>query len=151
MSTKTRTLDKAVRYPWDSGKELFPSRTNKSLRTRGFGGSYSRYFADGFALRRCRNSIGRYSASLKLESRSQFPLLPLNSRKLSPVCSSLPQFAPVRPIYTQSQKNAANPWGQIWVTVFRANCGIPWGHVGSRLNWISFEQNCTAFAKQRTG
>ena len=27
--TKTPTLDKAVRYPWDSGKELFPSRTKK--------------------------------------------------------------------------------------------------------------------------
>lgn len=26
---KTRTLDKAVRHPWDSGKELFPSRTKK--------------------------------------------------------------------------------------------------------------------------
>ena len=23
------TLDKAVRYPWDSGKELFPGRTKK--------------------------------------------------------------------------------------------------------------------------
>ena len=29
VPTKTRTLDKAVRYPWDSGKELFPSRTKK--------------------------------------------------------------------------------------------------------------------------
>lgn len=29
MSTKTRTLDKAIRYPWDSGKELFLGRTKK--------------------------------------------------------------------------------------------------------------------------
>lgn len=27
--TKTHTLDKAVRYPWYSGKELFPGRTKK--------------------------------------------------------------------------------------------------------------------------
>ena len=30
--------------------------------------------------------------------------LPLNSQNLSPVCSSLSQFAPVCPIYAQSQK-----------------------------------------------
>lgn len=29
MPTKTPTPDKAVRYPWDSGKELFPNRTKK--------------------------------------------------------------------------------------------------------------------------
>lgn len=29
VPTKTRTLDKAVRHPWDSGKELFPSRWKK--------------------------------------------------------------------------------------------------------------------------
>lgn len=29
MPTRTRTLDKAVRYPWGSGKELFPNRTKK--------------------------------------------------------------------------------------------------------------------------
>ena len=46
---------------------------------RGSGGRYSRYFADGFALRRCRNSIRRYSAAPKCEFRSQFPLLPLYS------------------------------------------------------------------------
>lgn len=31
-------------------------------------------------------------------------LFPLNSKKFSPVCSSLPQFVSVRPINTQSQK-----------------------------------------------
>ena len=72
--TKTRMLDKAVRYPWDSSKELFPGRTKKSLRTRGSGGRHSRYFAGGFALRRCRNSIRRYSAVPKREPRSQLPL-----------------------------------------------------------------------------
>ncbi len=46
---------------------------------RGFGGRYSRYFAGGFALRRCRNSISRYSAAPKCEFRSRFPLLPLYS------------------------------------------------------------------------
>ena len=45
---------------------------------RGFGGRYSRYFAGGFALRRCRNSIRRYSAAPKCEFRSQFLLLPLD-------------------------------------------------------------------------
>lgn len=29
MPTRTPTLDKAVRYPCDSGKELFPDRTKK--------------------------------------------------------------------------------------------------------------------------
>ena len=42
-----------------------------------FASIYSRYFAGGFALRRCRNSIRRYSAAPKCEFRSQFPLLPL--------------------------------------------------------------------------
>ena len=50
----------------------------ESLRTKGFGGRYSRYFAGGFALRRCRNSIRWYSAVLKREFRSQFPLFPLD-------------------------------------------------------------------------
>ena len=49
----------------------------KGLRTRGLGGLYSRYFAGGFALRRCQNSIRRYSAVLKREFRTQFPLFPL--------------------------------------------------------------------------
>ena len=53
----------------------------ESLRTRGSGGRYSRYFAGGFALRRCRNSIRRYSAAPKRESKSQFPLFPLNRRR----------------------------------------------------------------------
>lgn len=50
----------------------------KGLRTRGLGGLYSRYFAGGFALRRCQNSIRRYSAVLKREFRTQFPLFPLD-------------------------------------------------------------------------
>lgn len=45
---------------------------------RGSGGLYSRYFAGGFALRRCRNSIRRYSAAPKCEFRNQFPLLPFD-------------------------------------------------------------------------
>ena len=48
-----------------------------SLRTRRFGGRYSRNFAGGFALRRCGNSISRYSAAPKREFGSQFPLFPL--------------------------------------------------------------------------
>ena len=50
----------------------------ESPRTKGFEGCYSRYFAGGFALRRCRNSTKRYSAVLKREVRSQFPLFPLD-------------------------------------------------------------------------
>ena len=76
----------------------------ESLRTREFGGSYSRYFAGGFALWRRRNSIRRYSAAPKREFRSQFPLFPPNSKKLSPVCFSLPQFVLVCPNAAQSQK-----------------------------------------------
>ena len=49
----------------------------ESPRTRGFEGCYSHYFAGGFVLRRCRNSIRRYSAAPKREFRSQFPLFPL--------------------------------------------------------------------------
>lgn len=50
----------------------------ESPRTRGFEGCYSRYFAGGSVLRRCRNSIRRYSAAPKREFRSQFPLFPLD-------------------------------------------------------------------------
>ena len=50
----------------------------ESLRTKGFGGRYSHYFAGGFVLRRCRNSIRRYSAAPKCEFRSQLPLFPLD-------------------------------------------------------------------------
>lgn len=46
---------------------------------RGSRGRYSRYFAGGFALRRCRNSIRWYLAARKCEFGSQFPLLPLYS------------------------------------------------------------------------
>ncbi len=49
------------------------------LRKPIFASMYSRYFAGCFALRRCRNSIRRYSAAPKCEFRSQFPLLPLYS------------------------------------------------------------------------
>ena len=82
-----------------------PDRHAKeSLRTRGFGGRYSRYFAGDFALWRRRSSTRRYSAAPKCEFRSQFPLFPLNSKKLSPVCSSLPRFVLVCPNAAQSQK-----------------------------------------------
>lgn len=57
----------------------------ESPRTRGFEGCYSHYFAGGFVLRRCRNSIRRYSAAPKREFRSQFPLFPLDCR-YSRVC-----------------------------------------------------------------
>ena len=50
----------------------------ESPRTRGFEGCCSHYFAGGFVLRRCRNSIRRYSAAPKREFRSQFPLFPLD-------------------------------------------------------------------------
>ena len=50
----------------------------ESPRTRGFEGCYSHYFAGGFALRRCQNSIRRYSTAPKREFRSQFPLFPLD-------------------------------------------------------------------------
>ena len=50
----------------------------ESPRTRGFEGCYSHYFAGGFVLRRCQNSIRRYSAAPKREFRSQFPLFPLD-------------------------------------------------------------------------
>ena len=73
----------------------------ESLRTRGFGGGYSRYFAGGFALRRSRNSIRRYSAVLKREFRSQFPLFPLDgsgfvvpSFRLHPVSRGRPRQVP---------------------------------------------------------
>ena len=70
----------------------------ESLRTRGFGGRYSRYFAGGSVLRRCRNSIRRYSAAPKREFRSQFPLFPLDG-----VGSSVPslQLHPVFGIDTE--------------------------------------------------
>ena len=50
-----------------------PDRHAKeSLRTRGFGGSYSRYFAGGFALWRRRNSTRRYSAHQNASSEASF-------------------------------------------------------------------------------
>ena len=50
----------------------------ESHRTRGFEDCYSHYFAGGFVLRRCRNSIRRYSAAPKREFRSQFSLFLLD-------------------------------------------------------------------------
>ena len=58
---------------------VFPLVNWANAVDRGSGGRYSRYFADGFALRRCRNSIRQYSAAPKCEFRSHFPLLPLYS------------------------------------------------------------------------
>ena len=73
----------------------------ESPRTRGFEGFYSHYFAGGFALRRCRNSIRRYSAAPKRKFRSQFSLLPLDgfgsavpSFQLHPVFGSVSSRVP---------------------------------------------------------
>ena len=73
----------------------------ESPRTRGFEGCYSHYFAGGFVLRRCRNSIRRYSAAPKREFRSQFPLLPLDgfgssvpSLQLHPVFAAVSNRVP---------------------------------------------------------
>ena len=60
---------------------------NETPRTRRFEGFYSHYFAGGFVLRRCRNSIRRYSAAPKREFGSQFPLFPLDG-----VGSAVPSF-----------------------------------------------------------
>ena len=65
----------------------------ESPRTRGFEGCYSHYFAGGFVLRRCRNSIRRYSAAPKREFRSQFPLFPLDGSG-----SAVPSFQ-LRPVF----------------------------------------------------
>ena len=79
----------------------------ESPRTRGFGGSYSRYFAGGFALWRRRNSISRYSTVSKREFRSQLTLFPLNdsgfsvwSFQLRPVFGGVSKRAP--PSHTMS-------------------------------------------------
>ena len=73
----------------------------ESPRTRGFEGCYSHYFAGGFVLRRCRNSIRRYSAAPKREFRSQFPLFPLDgfgssvpSLQLHPVFAAVSNRVP---------------------------------------------------------
>ena len=73
----------------------------ESPRTRGFEGCYSHYFAGGFVLRRCRNSIRRYSAAPKREFRSQFSLFPLYdsssavlSFQLHPVFSAVSNRVP---------------------------------------------------------
>ena len=102
----------------------------ESLRTKGFGGSYSRYFAGGFALWRHRNSTRRYSAAPKREFRSQFPLFPLNSKKLSPVCSSLPQFVLVCPNATQSQKCPRIHGAIFGSRFFRSSGSFSWVTLG---------------------
>ena len=71
----------------------------KKLLTKGFEGRYSYNLSGGFALRQCRNSIRRYSAVLKREYGSQFPLLPLNRRRNKPQATaaksqSTPEHAP---------------------------------------------------------
>lgn len=121
----------------------------ESLRTRGFGGRYSRYFAGGFVLRRCRNSTRRYSAAPKREFRSQFPFshsIVRNYLQFVPVCSSLSHLHPV-------SKIAANPWGQIWVTGFGAGQGAFVGHSGSRklASGLSRCFDCMAREKQQAG
>ena len=55
--------------------------------------------------------------------------LPLNSEKLSPVCSNLSQFAPVCPIYTQSQKLPRIHGVKFGSRFFRSSepfCGSRW-------------------------
>lgn len=73
----------------------------ESPRTRGFEGCYSHYFAGGFVLRRCRNSIRRYSVASKREFRSQFSLFPLDgfgssvpSLQLRPVLAAVSSRVP---------------------------------------------------------
>ena len=126
----------------------------ESPRTRGFEGCYSHYFAGGFVLWRCRNSIRRYSAAPKRRFRSQFPLFPLNSKKLSPVCSSLPQFVLVCLNAAQSQ-NAREPMGSYLGHGFS---GHPGRFPGSRWVTANCEQQlmghmdviCQGRARQRS-
>ena len=77
-----------------------------SLRTRGLGGRSSRYIVSGFALRRCWNSTGRYSAAPKREFRSQFPLFPLNS-----IAGTTKHF---RPILAQFRYGVSLPPNYCW-------------------------------------
>lgn len=66
--------------PLDAQGALARSRLGRHAKrkppNRRFGGCYSRHFADGFALWRRRNNIGRYSTVSKRKLRSQFPLSP---------------------------------------------------------------------------
>ena len=82
----------------------------ENLRTKGFGGRYSHYFAGGFALRRCRNSIRRYSATPKCELRSQFPLLPLGGSG-----SAVPLFQ-LHPVFG-AVSNRMPPGSTTWLFV----------------------------------
>lgn len=59
----------------------------ESPRTRGFEDCYSHYFAGGFVLWRCRNSIRRYSAAPERKFRSQLSLLPFSG-----LSSAVPSF-----------------------------------------------------------
>ena len=63
-----------------------------------------------------------------------------------PVCLSLSHLHPV-------SKNAANPWGQIWVTGFGAGQGAFVGHSGSRklASGLSRCFDCMAREKQQAG
>ena len=67
---------------------------------------YSRDFVGGFALWRCRNSIGRYSAAPKCEFRSQFPLFQHECCRYVP-CHAAEglihaQFGRIRPLIRDS-------------------------------------------------
>ena len=78
----------------DFSREPFRKEMQReNLRTKGFGGRYSHYFAGGFALWRCRNSIRRYSTAAKREFGSQFPLFPLFHARLLRRHSSCIQFS----------------------------------------------------------
>lgn len=82
-----------------------------------------------------------------------FPLFPLNSRKLSPVCSSLSQFAPVRPIYAQSQNLPRIHGVKFGSRFFGAGQGAFVGCSGSRklASGLSRCSDCMARGKQQAG
>lgn len=69
-----------------------------------------------------------------------------NYLQFVPVCLSLSHLHPV-------SKNAANPWGQIWVTDFGAGQGAFVGHSGSRklASGLSRCFDCMAREKQQAG
>ena len=69
-----------------------------------------------------------------------------NYLQFVPVCLSLSHLHPV-------SKNAANPWGQIWVTGFGAGQGAFVGHSGSRklASGLSRCFDCMAREKQQAG
>ena len=114
---------------------LSEQNEKESLRAGGFGGCYSHYFAGGFALRRRRNSIKRYSATPEREFESQFPLLPLDSKNSLQFVSGCRSLSHLHPV----SKITENPRGQIWVTVFRVIRGDFVSHGGSRKPFLVFE------------